>query len=649
MHLCSAQALLYFVQPHCAHVFNSLTSFRCSLRRLGDTIDILPHLWVLELLDVSHICFPTYGPDVELPFTKTLRKMSLHGVRIGWMNHRKFPQLESCTIVSPPPSDVTPIASLPLCMDFHFEGPRVDIIENLHIPAIHTLTLYSPQWGKPRGNLQFFRLYGAVRNEGFARLISLHLDLTCSTRLLLGALCFMVELKELVLKLGHPTVPGRRFFIGLLPQSMQGDCGHEGVRTGESPLCVCPSLEVLGLKYRRWLRSSESNNMLLLVAMVSVKRKPGRGLKIWVDKGVLGQERVEVVGGRVSASTLRALGCLRFSDFMHVPSEIAEDITMASRAMLHSSSATFRYSKTITYLSPTVYPSLFPWLRMSTLATQMDHGMLLKLLPHLEHLEQLSVPRLVCESPMRGLSLFQTLKRMHLGEASLHWMTGCTFVQLEDCRIDKIDDAGLSSPRSIRMPMCSTLSISPSSVRVLDAFDFSQLHHLHLSMPHGHTGSHQWGEGLYASMRQFNLRSVCFQGFDSLLVLRSALAVQNELEVLEIIHDKPMTESNLSDLFDVLTEPNTMGTTNTVDNARGGARSGRRNREANRKLPLCPDLRTLRIKLGETTPDERPGMVHIVRRFMARKKQKRRPLKHSRFSWEKDGWNMELTGSAQLT
>ena len=605
MHLCSSQAILYFTQPHCTHVFNSLTSFKCSLTRMNDTIDILPHFWQLESLDVSNLCFPTYGPDVELPLTKTLRQMSLQTVPLSWMNHRTFPQLESCTIVSPPPSD---------------------IIENIHIPTLRTLSLHSPQWGKSRGNHQLFRLCGAVQSGGISHLMSLHLHLTCSTGLLLGALCFMVELKELILSLDHPTVLGRRFFLGLLPRSTRSDGGHEGVRNGENQLAACPSLEVLGLKYRRWFRSSELNNMLLLVAMVSVKREESRGIKVWVDKGVRGERRVEVVDGRVSGLTLHSLGCIRHTQ---VTNEAAEHIAKASLAVLNPMPVTFRHPEIITYLSPTVYPSLFPWLRMSTFATPMDHKILLKLFPHLEHLEQLSIPKPISLSP------FQMLMRMRLGEARLHWMTGCTFFRLEKCQIDKIDDAGLSTPQSIRMPACTSLSISPSSSRVLDAFDLSQLHHLHLSRPGDSRATRRWGKGLYRSMRQFNLRSACFQGLYSPLVLRNALAMQNELEVLEIIYNKPATMSDLSYLFNVLTKPNNMGTTNTSGNSRGGPRSGRRNRDANRRLPLCPDLKALEIKLCGGAPSAESGLIQVACRFH----RKRKEHLDRRGFWSENEWN----------
>jgi hypothetical protein len=138
MHLCSVQAMLYLAQPRCAHVFNYLTSFKCFLPRMDSVFDILPQFWRLEILDVSGLCFLAHAPDVELPLTKTLRQMSLRAGPIGWMNHRKFPQLESCTIVSPPALDAIPITSLPLCTKLYYQGPQFDEILGLHIPNIHT-------------------------------------------------------------------------------------------------------------------------------------------------------------------------------------------------------------------------------------------------------------------------------------------------------------------------------------------------------------------------------------------------------------------------------------------------------------------------------------------------------------------------------
>ena len=643
----------YLAQPAGWSISNGLVSFKAVLPRTNISFDILPHFRRLETFEATRLRLRNPPSGVELPLTSTLRQMELKSVPIDWMNDREFPRLQNCTIVSPPEPGVIPVVSLPQCTVLRFEGTSFDAAKAFCTSGSCTLILRSTQWSRSRGAVQLHRLWGMTPRNVVLRPVALHLRIACDGKPLLHAFRFLPELRELVLELNRPTTPGRDFFIGLLPQSTRSQWGCDGAGKEGKQLDVCPSLEVLGLKYRRWLRSSETNEMLLLVAIVSVKRETSRGIRVWVEKEVPCQERVEVVGGGVSAFTLRSLGCLHLPDHMQVPNEPVEDITRGSLATLDPSSVTFRHSETITYLSQTVYPSLFRRLRTFTLTAPVDQGVPIELLRHFEHLEQLSVPKLVPESPQPGLPLFQTLKRMHLGETSLHWMTGCTFFQLEHCRIDKIDDAGFSTPRSIRMPVCASVSISPNPIRVLDAFDFSQLHHLHLSMPRDGTNppSRRWGEGLYASMRQLNLRSAWFEGFDSPLMLRSALAVQTELEVLEIIHNKPITEANLADLFDVLTEPNTMDTTSSFDNTRAGPRSRRRNRDTNRRAPLCPNLKAMRIKLGETAPSERPGIVHIAHRFMTPRKKKRRHLECCQFWWEKEGWDatpsVELIGSAQ--
>ena len=83
MHLCSVQAMLYFAQPNCAHIFKYLTSFKCFLPRMDNVFDILPQFWRLEILDVSGLGFLAYASDVELPLTKSLRQMSLRACQLA--------------------------------------------------------------------------------------------------------------------------------------------------------------------------------------------------------------------------------------------------------------------------------------------------------------------------------------------------------------------------------------------------------------------------------------------------------------------------------------------------------------------------------------------------------------------------------------
>jgi hypothetical protein len=254
IHLCSVQTMLFLAQPDCVQVFNYLTLFKCFLPRMGEVVDILLHFRQLEILDVSGLRFPAYDSDAELPLAKTLRQMSLRATSIDWMNHREFLRLELCTIVSPLPGPL-PIPSLPLCTELHFEGPCFDPIKKFHIPTPCALRLRSIQWSNSRGNGQLSRLWGANPSEGVIRPMFLHLHLVYSSEQLLQALCFMPDLKELVLELNRPTALGSRFFTGLLPLSLQTPQPCKLVGKSKDLLWVGPSLGVLGLKYRRWFRS----------------------------------------------------------------------------------------------------------------------------------------------------------------------------------------------------------------------------------------------------------------------------------------------------------------------------------------------------------------------------------------------------------
>jgi len=256
--------------------------------------------------------------------------MSLRAVPIGWMNHREFLRLESCTIISSPASDTVPIASLPLCTKLKFEGPCFGAIKKFHIPTACTLTLRSSQWSKWRGNGQLSHLWGAAPREGLLHPTSLHLHLTCSSEQLLRALCFMPELKELELELDRPTSLGRCFFIRFSLSSRISQPHGKSAK----PLRACPSLEVLRLKYRRWFRPGESNELPALVAMAHVDKRDPK-LRIWVEKGAADEDRVHMDSTKLSASVLHSLCLLRITNRGQPHSQVVKETVEASLAILN--------------------------------------------------------------------------------------------------------------------------------------------------------------------------------------------------------------------------------------------------------------------------------------------------------------------------
>src|SRR5258706_6120818 len=109
-------------------------------------------------------------------------------------------------------------------------------------------------------------------------------------------------------------------------------------------------------------------------------------------------------------------------------------------------------------------------------------------------------------------------------------------------------------------------------------------------------------------------------------VFRSALAIQCELEALETIFNGPMSESDISEVFNVLMEPNAMDATSTST-----TRSQSHNRDARRRSPFGPRLNTPMIKLEHTF-----GTLRIGQRFTMPRRGRHRPLECCQFWWERD-------------
>lgn len=623
MHLCSVQAISYFAQPRCAQVFNCLTSFKCFIPQTEDIFDILPRFWRLEILDVSGIRFLASAPDVELPLTKTLRQMSIRAGPIGWMNHRKFQQLESCTIISPPALDAIPITSLPLCTRLYSQGLRFDAIQGFNMPSIHTLTLLSPQWSKSRGD-QLLRIWQPRLVEGFSHLVSLHLCLTCSDAQLSLALCSIPSLKELVLTLDRPTSLGSQFFVGFLPPSLRRKGTYGWRRRGDEPLQACPSLETMGLKYRRWFRTGESNEMPALVAMVHLMGERDRKINAWVEKGACDQERVHISSVQLSTSVLCSLGLLRLFDGVELSSLVVRDVIRVFQGALH-----LQYTKScpweaMIYASPAIYSCLFQRLRNFSLNFGVDQGLLLEALDHFGCLEDLYAERISLPSPQPHLRLLRTIKKMELGSTSLLWMEGCTFIKLEKLVIRKIEGKIRDQFQRIQMPVCKFASIPqyiPSDM--LKAFYIPQLRTLDLHLRHWRPQrTYTPSEGIFIcpSIQQFRLHtaSFCFVGITP---LRDALETQPELELLEI---EWKFEPDEAELLKFLEEPCKVYGRSHYDDYVGPPKQ---------ELYACPRLKELKLQFicGENW--RRPEVIRRCLTFLKRRMETGCPLQRCLLEW----------------
>ena len=265
---------------------------------------------------------------------------------------------------------------------------------------------------------------------------------------------------------------------------MQSEWPHKRPSRGENPLRlqVCPSLEEMGLKYRRWFRSRESNEMPALVAMVHLMSERDRKINVWVEKSICDGERVHIGSMQLSASVLRSLGLLRLFNGVEPPIQVVRDVVRVFKAALSLRDTRLCPWETVVHLSPVTYSCIFQRLRKFSLSFDIDHGMLFEVLAHFGCLEDMTMETLSLPSSQPHLRLLRTLKRLELGTTSLLWMEGCTFTRLEKLIIRKIAD-GCDRFRRVQMPVCRSASI-PQSIpsELLRAFEMPQLHNLDLHL-----------------------------------------------------------------------------------------------------------------------------------------------------------------------
>ena len=393
----------------------------------------------------------------------------------------------------------------------------------------------------------------------------------------------MPALKELILEFDQPTALGRRFFIGLLPRS-HIRWPYKWASEREEQLQACPSLEVLGLKYGRWFRPGELNEMAALVALAHLDHN----VKIWVEKSADNQERIQMDHTSISASILCSLGLLQLVNGEQPPTFVVKETIQASLATSNPTSIEIHHPETMIHFSPSIYSSLFQWLKGFALHVDVDQRVLFEALTHFEHLKELYVESL-SPSPCPCLLLLRTLKTLHLGKTSLSWMEGCIFMKLEDLEIGNIEGGGGHQLQCVQMPMCKSASFPQTiSSRLLRAFKMPLLRSLELhGSPVGLAGGFH-----YPSTHQFRLHSLSLF-FVGSAALRDALAMQPELEVLEIrgLIFPWKLGRGLSDVLDTLLEPHNMRDFNSPDHNDSATGLPRQ------ELPLCPKLKELKLKL----------------------------------------------------
>jgi hypothetical protein len=380
----------------------------------------------------------------------------------------------------------------------------------------------------------------------------------------------------------------------------------------------------MGLKYRRWFRSGESNEMPALVAMVHLIGERDRKINVWVEKGTCDQETVHIGRMQLSASVLCSLGLLRLFNGVEPSTQVVRDVISVFQAALNRQYTKSCPWEAMIHASPATYTCLFQRLRNFRLDFGVDQGVLFEVLAHFGCLEDVYMEKLSLPSPQPHLRLLRTLKKMELGTTSLPWMEGCTFIKLEKLVIRNIEGKVHDQFLRIQMPVCKLASV-PQSIPsdLLRAFEMPQLHILDLHLRYWRperTYIPPEGVILCPSIQQFRLHtaSFCFVGSAS---LRDAVATQPELEVLEI---EWKFEPDETELLTFLEEPYTAYGRGHCDDDAGLPKQ---------ESYVCPRLKELKLQFICGEDRRRSKLIWRCCKFLKRRMETGHPLQRCLLEW----------------
>ena len=269
--------VISFLAPAYPSIFRSVKVLSLDTRGISDPVDLLPHLHQLESFTASHISFPTYHNDVDLPFVHSLRHLRLRAVSIQWMSGRTFHALEDCTLIFPLHQHVlhTFSTTLPNCKHLAFHGYPLTILGGVVVRKLTQLSVICSGSFNRRGSRQLVSLSCRVLGESRLRPKILHISVEAVNRAWVFGLAFMSNLEELLIYNARPSSLGSKVFQSLVVQPGYASNPSGQSTPGESCGPFCPSLRRFGLKYDRWLRPGERFNLIPdFVSVIRSRERP---------------------------------------------------------------------------------------------------------------------------------------------------------------------------------------------------------------------------------------------------------------------------------------------------------------------------------------------------------------------------------------
>ena len=274
--------VILFLTPAYPSFFRSVKVLSLDAPGIRDPVDLLPHLYQLEIFTVSHLSFPTYPNHVELPFVHTLRHLSLRAASIQWMHGRIFHALENCALIFPRHQHVlrTFHTTLPNCNHLTFQGYPPKILGGISAHKLSHLSVTCSGSFNRRGSRELVWFSSQVLGERKLAPKSLHISVNATSHAWISSLVFISDLEELVIYCARPSSLRATVFQSLVIHPVH----TSNIDTTSSPgeLCapLCPSLRQFGLKYDRWLRPTEQFDLIpVFVSFIQSRQHSNHALK----------------------------------------------------------------------------------------------------------------------------------------------------------------------------------------------------------------------------------------------------------------------------------------------------------------------------------------------------------------------------------
>ena len=282
----NSQPVISFLLPTYSSIFRFVTVLSLDAPGLRNPVDLLPHLHQLEEFTASHLLLPDYQDDDDLPLVHTLRRLTLRSVSIQWMSGRTFHDLESCNLIFPRHRHVlhTFRTTLLTCKHLTFEGYPLDILNGVSAHKVTRLSVMCSSSCKRRGSPQLARFATQALRESRLAPQILHITIEATNQAWTEAFASMSNVEVLVIYNVQPSSLGAKSLQPLVILPVQACNTGTTTTPGECNTPMCPSLRRFGLRYRRWLRSSEHFDLIPVFMSIIRSRQsmfPMESFRIW--------------------------------------------------------------------------------------------------------------------------------------------------------------------------------------------------------------------------------------------------------------------------------------------------------------------------------------------------------------------------------